>query len=207
MNSNIIIKYCSYDQHLARILTSIQDDLLQGIGCYIAGGSALKLYLKQPLDGSDIDIWFKTQDDYERAVKLMVNHTLVTTTPNSATYIINKDATKYDFKESIQVQFIQRAFYPSEAEAVFADFDFTICQVIFNNGRLLLSTEAFRDIRDKILRKNPNYEDEITPFRFLKYMHRGYVPTIKLFNEVFIKDRESLKKGDLEIKAANGYYG
>lgn len=205
MEPKIITKFCSYDQLLARIFKSIQSDLFFNVKCYIAGGSAQKLYLKQELDGSDIDIWFENLDDYNRAKAILSSRfTFLAMTDNSDTYnIVAKD---WLFDIDLKIQLISKVFYPNEDDLVFDDFDFTICQVVYNNGRIILSNEAYRDIRDKILRINPRYKNELSIMRVIKYMNRGYVPTIKLFDQIFLQDRETLKVGDL-ILTGNSFYG
>ena len=209
MEPKTITKFPSFDQHLARLFVVIQEKLFQGIPCYIAGGAARKLYLKEELNNSDIDIWFKNRDDMVRASEILYKNPSVVIkaeTENGITYCL-EDHTDNPLKCEVKIQLISRNFYPDDISAVFGDFDFTICQVVYNNGRLILSEDAVRDMRDMNLRLNDHYTGPLSTARFLKYMNYGYVPTIKSYNAFFLEGRDSLKTGDLPITEKELYYG
>lgn len=208
MENKTITKACSYDRHLARLLTSIQEDLFENIPCFIAGGSALKLYLNQELDLSDIDIWFRNQDDYNNAVTILrQDHKWRASTSNSETYVLKPGSFKTTNEHDLKIQLIKTKFYDTAHDLVLGDFDFTICQVAFSGGVLTLSAAAYEDIASGVLRGNQNYLGEISPMRYLKYMHRGYTPTIDLYDTVFIQDRTSLSIGEMNIPESEAFYG
>lgn len=208
MELKTITKFPSFDQHLARLFVIIQDKLFAGIPCYIAGGSARKLYLKQELENSDIDIWFKNADDLRAASQILYKNPAVTVraeTENGITYAFDEHKDN-PLKMEVKIQLISRNYYPDDASAVFGDFDFTICQVVYNQGRLFLSEDAVRDLRDMNLRLNEKYTGPLSTARFLKYMNHGYVPTIKSYNAFFLEGRTEMRTGDLEISEKELYY-
>ena len=209
MEPKTITKFPSLDQHLARLFITIQEKLFPDITCYIAGGSARKLYLKQELDESDIDIWFKSKADLLRASEILYKMpaaVIKAETTNGMTYVIVGGIKGSPFTSDVKIQLISRNYYPDEISAVFGDFDFTICQVIYNKGRLLISEAAERDLRDMILRKNDGYTSALSTARFMKYMAHGYTPTLALFNAYFVDGREEIRPGDFAIDDMELYY-
>lgn len=209
MEPTTITKFPSFDQHLARLFVIIQEKLFAGIPCYIAGGAARKLYLKEELLNSDIDIWFKNAEDLQRAATILYTNPAViikAETDNGITYML-EDHKDNPLKTEVKIQLISRNYYPDDISAVFGDFDFTICQVVYNNGRLLLSEDAVRDMRDMNLRLNDHYTGPLSTARFLKYMNYGYVPTVKSYNAFFLEGRTELRQGDLPITEKELYYG
>jgi hypothetical protein len=209
MEPKTIIKFPSFDQHLARIFVIIQEKLFAGIPCYIAGGAARKLYLKEELANSDIDIWFQNAEDLQKAATILYENPAVTIkaeTDNGFTYSL-AEHTDNPLKIEVKIQLISRNYYSGDVSEVFGDFDFTICQVVYNNGRLILSEDAVRDMRDMNLRLNERYTGPLSTARFLKYMNYGYVPTIKSYNAFFLEGRNELHQGDLIITEKELYYG
>jgi hypothetical protein len=208
MATKTITKFPSFDQHLARMFVLIQEKLFPGIPCYIAGGSARKLYLKEELENSDIDIWFKCSDDLIAASTILYKNLSVqirAETDNGMTYLLT-DHKDNPLKNEVKIQLISRKYCPGDISEVFDDFDFTVCQVAYNQGRLTLSEDAERDLRDMHLRFNDKYTGPLSTARFLKYMNHGYVPTIKSYNTFFIEGKTELRSGDIAVEEKELYY-
>lgn len=120
------------------------------IECYIAGGYTTNLYLGISNETSDIDIFFKNENELERACSIF---------KNIFEYVnISKYAENFRFKNKLihfhgDIQLIKYAFSDNEIECI-SRFDFTICQFIYNpnTGKFYTTDQAINDIKNKILR-------------------------------------------------------
>jgi hypothetical protein len=161
-------------------------------GPWIAGGAALKWYQGLPAGGSDIDVWFKDQESFDRLkqkmthqknretsigswpliefeVKTLETWDILHVSPNAIT-IFNNNSKHI-------VQLIQKEFFDSP-QKVLDTFDFEVCKVLTDGKQFLFGEHTLEDIKTKTLRVL-----KVTPSlvsRTIKYMTMGYVPCPEL---------------------------
>ena len=161
---------------------------------WIAGGTPLRWYQNRPAD-SDIDLFFRDQRDLdvmqhqlERMKEDYSNlNGLWDRTRGRAPMLVSRthataNAISYDVQvlgnddsyDIYNVQLIKRRFYDS-AEAVLADFDISVCQIVVDHEERVYVGEHFaRDVADRRLRFV-----NITPTsakRLIKYWVYGFQP-------------------------------
>jgi hypothetical protein len=137
-------------------------------GPWIAGGMGRQLAIDPNCqEFADIDVWFSGPTSYElcmiRLNNTFGNHLYESfTSDNARTYTIG------DHK----VQLIRRAYYPS-LDSVFANFDFTCCQIAVDKD-FKLSGPGLDDARNNVLKLN---KLDIRGFlaRYAKYVGYGYI--------------------------------
>ena len=150
------------------IVDTIYKDSTQEQGPWIAGGMGRQLAVNPTCqEFSDIDIWFSSAMSYERCMVRLNdtfgNYIYETFSSNNAkTYQVG------DYK----VQLIRRAYYDS-LDDVFANFDFTCCQVAVDKD-FKLSGPGLADARNNVLKVN---KLDCLGFlaRYAKYVGYGYV--------------------------------
>jgi hypothetical protein len=192
MANALITKFCWRNEPIAHMFEIIEDKILKGINFHIAGGSVLKLYQREGLGTSDIDLWFKSIEELHAAIDqwksgLEQNEQLMllSHTDNGFTFYCSDPR----FDRCFKVQMITKHF--SECiERTIQDFDFTVCQVAYKRGRIYMTPDAYRDIRDKVLRLSLWYNRVLCHTRLRKYMMLGYTPTIGLYDRAFVHGRE-----------------
>lgn len=147
--------------------TICQDSTLEQ-GPWIAGGMGRQLAVNPNCqEFADIDIWFSSAMSYEKCMvrlnNTFGNHIYETFSSNNA-----KTYTVGDYK----VQLIRRAYYTS-LDDVFANFDFTCCQVAVDKD-FKLSGPGLDDARNNVLKVN---KLDCLGFlaRYAKYVGYGYV--------------------------------
>lgn len=153
---------------LKNIVDTIYKDSTVEQGPWIAGGMGRQLALDPTCqEFADIDIWFSNAKSYEqcwiRLNNTFGNHMYESfTSDNARTYTIG------DYK----VQLIRRAYYKSLDE-VFANFDFTCCQVAVDRD-FKLSGPGLADARNNVLKVN-KLDCRGFLARYAKYVGYGYV--------------------------------
>jgi len=134
-------------------------------GPWIAGGMGRQIALGQS-NFADIDIWFNNSTSYEHCM-LRLNNTFgnymyeTYTSDNAITYTIG------DFK----VQLIRRAYYAS-IDDVFANFDFTCCQVAVDKNFYIYGP-GIEDAKNYVLKLN-KLDSRGFLARYAKYVGYGY---------------------------------
>lgn len=207
MTTKLKTTFYSRANPIATIFETIESSILINIPFHIAGGAAFKLYRNLPLNDSDIDLWFNSKEDLDRAIQTWKDSlvdkeqlTLLVITDNSHTYYCSDCR----FDRCFKVQFIAKCFN-EDIETTIRAFDFTVCQVAYKHGRLYLTPEAYRDNRDKVLRLATSYDREICHTRLRKYVMLGFTPTIDLFDTAFIHNRTTMQTGDLNLNNSEFY--
>jgi hypothetical protein len=162
---------------LQNIVDTIYDHSTQEHGPWIAGGMGRQLAI-DPTDTTfaDIDVWFSSLASYERCT-VRLNHIFGNymyesfASDNAMTYTVG------DFK----VQLIRRAYYKS-VEDVFANFDFTCCQVAVDRD-LKTYGPGISDARNYVLKLN---KLDLRGFlaRYAKYVGYGYTMPNKEFLDI-----------------------
>jgi len=151
---------------LTNILRLIYQGSSERSGPWIAGGMGRQLAIGET-NFNDIDVWFK-----DREQLIQVQERL-------------QDAFGYEMYEKFAsdnamtykagnytIQLIKRKWYPS-LDAVFADFDFTCCQVAVDDDMTAYGP-GIEDAKNKVLRVN-RFDDKAFLARYAKYVGYGYV--------------------------------
>lgn len=152
---------------LENIVATVYEHSTPQQGPWIAGGMGRQLVIDPTCSTfADIDVWFNNPISYE-SCSLRLNNTFgnymyeTFASDNAVTYTIG------DFK----VQLIRRAYYTS-VEEVFANFDFTCCQIAVDQN-LNTYGPGIDDARNYVLKLN---KLDLRGFlaRYAKYVGYGY---------------------------------
>jgi hypothetical protein len=155
-------------------------------GPWIAGGACLRWYQGQPVNMSDIDVFFRDAFQLRRAMnriedtkRFYVRHR----SDNAITYEYSttRESTADDYK-SFTIQLIQHKYFNS-IEDVIDRFDFSVCQVATCGDEWILGEHTARDIRSRSLRAVGDVKDDIVK-RVAKYWVYGYRPVTGLITEI-----------------------
>jgi hypothetical protein len=153
---------------LKNIVNVIYKNSNQEQGPWIAGGMGRQLAVDPTCqEFADIDVWFNNKTSYEQCANRLNfafgNHMYETfSSDNARTFTIG------DHK----VQLIRRAYYET-LDDVFANFDFTCCQVAVDQNFKLLGP-GIDDARNLILKVN-KLDTRGFLARYAKYVGYGYV--------------------------------
>jgi len=151
---------------LEHIIRLIYQGSTERSGPWIAGGMGRQLVLAES-QFNDIDVWFNNQQQLDIVYKRL------------------EDAFGYEMYEKFSsdnaltykvgnytVQLIKRKWYPS-LDAVFADFDFTCCQVAVNDD-ITPYGPGVEDAKNFVLKMN-RFDEKCFLARYAKYVGYGYV--------------------------------
>ena len=151
-------------------------------GPWIAGGAPLAWYKGEPVK-SDIDVYFKTESDFNKLYDTFKEEKLTEGQFFKFGPVKNKDvriifdsdnAITIRYKEKWTIQLIRHTFYKSP-QAIIDNFDISVCQLVtdgYNN--LIFGPNTLRDIKSNTLRIE-NYRAGCVS-RLVKYMAYGYKP-------------------------------
>lgn len=154
------------DVTLSNIVQTIYQKSTEKSGPWIVGGMGRQLALGET-NFNDIDVWFRDKEQYTEVYnrlsdafgyKMYENFS----SDNAMTYKI----------DHFKVQLIKRKWYPSLA-AVFADFDFTCCQVAVDDN-LTAYGPGLEDAKNYVLKVN-RLDEKAFLARYAKYVGYGYV--------------------------------
>jgi len=151
---------------LQNIVDTIYKDSTPAQGPWIAGGMGRQIALGES-NFADIDIWFSNPNSYEQCM-LRLNDTFgnyiyeTFSSDNAKTYTID------DYK----VQLIRRAYYTS-VDDVFANFDFTCCQIAVDEN-LKAYGPGIEDAKNYVLKLNKLDRHGFLA-RYAKYAGYSYV--------------------------------
>jgi hypothetical protein len=160
---------------LQNIVDTIYKDSTPEQGPWIAGGMGRQLVLGEN-NFADIDVWFGSLASYEQCT-IRLNDTFGNymyenfASNNAMTYTVD------DFK----VQLIRRAYYTS-VEEVFANFDFTCCQIAVDRN-LNTYGPGIDDARNYVLKLN-KLDNRGFLARYAKYVGYGYTMPNKEFLDI-----------------------
>jgi hypothetical protein len=148
-------------------------------GPWLAGGAVRKFYLGQPLNQSDWDFWFSSQEQFNQAKEaiLALGVTEVYSTDNAISY-------KFYEPDGVHVlQIIRRRFFDS-AEDIINSFDFTVCQLVTDGRKMTVGSQTIPDIKNRVLRLTSNQVPSHIVPRMIKYMVYGYRPCSTLIEQI-----------------------
>lgn len=165
------------DNIVARLSTYLELDIENGP--WLAGGAVRKSYLGQSIENSDLDIWFASSEQFEKAKKQVIalGASEAYSTDNAISYKF------YEGFKSYTIQLIRRRFFKSASEII-NGFDFTVCQLATDGARLIVGEHTIRDIKTRTLRlAQYQLPEHIVP-RIIKYMVYGYRPCLELLEDI-----------------------
>lgn len=147
-------------------------------GPWIAGGSVRKVWQGLPWTGGDVDFFFRDRQQFNHILSMLPalgeRYKVVHDGANAITYMLTlRDG------QNIKLQVIRKTWYSSQ-ESLLAAFDFNLAQFVSDGVTILTTASAVDDIRDNVIRANPNRATPINPLRVLKYAAYGFDPDPKL---------------------------
>lgn len=143
----------------------------------VAGGAALSWYCGKPVGFRDIDIWVKSQSDFEKVeshfktIFGMPNFD----TKNALTFLFESENREY------KIQMIKTKFY-SDPKILINSFDITVCSIATDGNSWFLGKDFSQDLKNKALRVR-NYTPSIMK-RVVKYWQYGFQPTDELLDMI-----------------------
>lgn len=137
-------------------------------GPWIAGGAVLAWYEGRSVGESDIDVWFRDKEQFEKVQSQFQFMNKAAETENAITY--NVDVTSKNGRTKIQL--IRNRFYES-AQAVIDSFDISVCQLATDGNCFILGPMTAKDVREKNLRFVGRLKPEMLK-RYVKYTAYGY---------------------------------
>jgi hypothetical protein len=155
-------------------------------GPWIAGGACLKWYQGQPVNMSDIDVFFRDAFQLRRAMNRIEDTKRFQVRYRSENAITYEYSTIHESVEDIQtvftIQLIQHKFFKN-IQDVIDRFDFSVCQVATCGEEWILGEHTARDIRTRSLRAVGDVKGDIAK-RLTKYWIYGYRPVDGLINDI-----------------------
>ena len=151
----------------------------------IAGGSVLSLLINSNLEGvKDFDIFFETEEDYNKAYAKMTSLVTITTDtefgPLFSSAIYNgPNSSMFTMKNGMRIDLIRKKI--GKPEEVLNSFDISVCKVGFkNNGEFISSETTLNHIFSGVFSLDINAEnrkDAILQLkRYIKYINKGFTP-------------------------------
>jgi hypothetical protein len=197
------------------------DTLLDGLNYVIAGGSVRKLFLHEPIEDSDIDVWFYDEESLTTAKNRLMdimrpnihhNVNLPWSKPFFNTFslcshsefgytLVYEDV--IGLTTGTTVQLLRKQSTNNGIDGVIGVFDYTICQFGYSKGTIYATQAAMADHQAGILRLNEKYDPKVCYDRALKYIGKGYTPTRDLFDKLFLHDRQTLTHSSIDIENLN----
>jgi hypothetical protein len=160
---------------LKNIVNQIYLQSTEKKGPWIAGGMGRQIALGEH-NFNDIDVWCRDQYQYDEIYKRLSDQFGYQMyekfeSDNAMTYRIGDH----------NVQLIKRKWYPS-LDAVFADFDFTCCQVAVDDD-LTAYGPGIEDARNYVLKMN-RFDNKAFLARYAKYVGLGYTMNLDDFIQI-----------------------
>jgi len=173
-------------------------------GPYVAGGAVRHFLLDEPIEDYDIDYFFTSPTQFNRACQHMESLTSHREIKEGhITYKIQKARmpkipTQMNLEEpvkdihiqqfTLKVQLIRNTYY--SLEQLLDTFDFTICQTGWDGRNFWLTMEAYKDLMNQSLNLNetsPLPNPMSTWNRIIKYVLQGYTPSEPFYDELIEK--------------------
>lgn len=151
---------------LSNIVQTVYQKSTEKSGPWIVGGMGRQMLLGET-NFNDIDVWFRDKQQYDE--------TLIRLSDAFGYKMYEKFASENAMTYKIDdftVQLIRRKWYPS-LDAVFADFDFTCCQVAVDDN-LTAYGPGVEDAKNYVLKVN-KLDEKAFLARYAKYIGYGYV--------------------------------
>ena len=173
------MNYKQIEKHFESIFKIFKD-----IDIMIAGGSLISLLNDTNIN--DYDIFFKCEDDYNKAKNVLnnISYTHTFTGPNGNKY--TNDKYTFDLVHSI--------YFKNKTDLI-NHFDFTINQIAIDKNGIVYSDRFEDDFKNKKLVLNNIPIPGSTLKRLVKYLNKDY----KINNTELEKLYDAIKDTDLEF--------
>lgn len=145
---------------------------------WIAGGAVRRFVAGQPIEGSDIDLFFRDDDAHAVAKECFAKagKGLVAKTDHTDDFLIPVQLPTEDGEREtveIRVQLVGIDRY-SSVETLLDSFDFTICQFALNGDEVVAAPMATHDLLKRRLSLHKVTYGAATVRRMLKYGSQGF---------------------------------
>lgn len=169
-------------------------------GSYIAGGLITSIFTNSPVN--DVDVFFKTEQDFRNAVQEAVE---------SGLFCLNISNRAITFSDSGNIiQLCHSGFYPT-VDDLFKSFDFTICMGAFDidSDSFVLHDNFLKHNAQKFLEFNPKTKYPIASLlRLTKFQARGYTIGKGELLKVFLAGKMiEIDSWDSFLDQVGGAYG
>lgn len=155
---------------------------------WIAGGAIRDHFASQSIE-SDIDVFFKSHDDYKAVIDKLVNDRRV------ERKYIHKELACFKWR-SVDVQLVGTHFFPSPKETM-ESFDFTVCCCALDSSEIYMHEHFMEDLAARRLAINKLPFPLSTLERLQKYSKKGFTAC----NGTLLEVAKALKSVDFEDKA------
>ena len=151
-------------------------------GPWIAGGSVLSWYKGEPVGSGDIDVYFKTEDDFKKFYKLIEPKSeegyggifnIKKQNPDVDIVFSSDNAITFVYKDKWKIQLIKQGFY-NRPQDVIDNFDISVCQLVTDGKDFAAGKDTLVDIKTNTLRIVKYRPGSVS--RFVKYQAYGYKP-------------------------------
>jgi hypothetical protein len=162
-------------------------------GPWIAGGYPMRIYSGMELITSDIDVFFKDQQQLESHQKFFNDycHPLVSCfdfseKPPEIKTRFNKfsttNADTYTDEHGNKIQLIFNVFH-KDLNSIFDHFDINLCKIA-TDGKIFIANEStYHDIENKILNFSKIQSSSLK--RFTKYVKYGFKPSKETIEAIY----------------------
>ncbi len=176
LSLNVFLKHLttgSVLEHLIEILPKCNED-----GPWIAGGALHRTYRKLPLSDSDIDVFFKNKEQFEKFVyDLSVSSV-------TAGYIKIESTIYSEWHCTLTIKYMDIDWkiqcvtfkYFDNIEELFKSFDINVCRIAYDGTNVIYEDGVLNDINNNKMKFNEGsiYYPSVTLKRLVKYVKMGY---------------------------------
>jgi hypothetical protein len=172
------------------LLDLIQPDLYTGP--WVAGGAVLRWLDQKPLDNHDLDVFCRTQDQYQQVIEKLVcikwdsDHNIECLKQHDS---VNATTWKVKHRDiSRTVQIIKRPYLM--LSELFSVFDIGVCRMATDGVRVIAASGALEDFQNRHISISlPAHKHCIQ--RIVKYMCYGYTPSWDVIQNIIDSDEYS----------------
>jgi|SaaInlV_200m_DNA_4_1039719.scaffolds.fasta_scaffold17092_2 hypothetical protein len=174
-------------------------------GPWLAGRMASKVWMNEPPDYSDWDIWCSSVDQMTGVARRLSanNYSILAETDNAITYSNGSYNQEWDPNASnVVIQVIVRDIFKHPYDII-DRFDFSVCQVVTDGNEFIFGKYTKYDLRHHVLR----YVRDSDPIkgtigRIIKYITYGYKPNASISQLI-----EDCKECNIEWGNQSNEYG
>lgn len=157
------------DLEIPEIYQEIIDTVADLDGCWLAGGAALSLYMRDLSDVKDWDLFFDSVEAKEAAAEefIRLGYSLSQSRSDwSANY----------FKNENQIQFIDFRNFEGP-EDIFSGFDISVCCFAVEGNTMVYTEQARQDVENRVMNFLTTDHPVICLKRIARYGAKGFKPT------------------------------
>lgn len=169
-------------------------------GPWIAGGCLQRCFSNQPLENSDIDIFFNNDKfKFKETERILLSNGYKTIEQHRDVITVEKG--------DIKIQLI--CLSHQSVYDLLGDFDFSVVRCAFDGSNFIYHKDFVKDNNNKILKYNMCVKTRNnTAARVIKYMKRGYTLTPRDAITLMVLNRETTKDLYKETtkSSANSFY-